>query len=124
MSMYRVIKKLGHNSKTSTMKDIRNLAIKSEHFGEACYKSLTSEIKDKNFMLLALMLMNRSCDIKTRGCVNVSYERTHTDNSDFSSYAPHIYVFKCACVVIVKKNRDIATVNLPIFSQKWVDDRA
>ena len=55
-----------------------------EYFGDIECESLTQEMKDQVLPLLMLTVMKRSCDLKTRGCIQVSLQRSHTNESECS----------------------------------------
>ena len=46
------------------MKEIKNLAMKNDYFGEIEHKSLAQEMKDRVLPLLMFMVMKRTGDIK------------------------------------------------------------
>ena len=46
-NMQEGVKKFGGEGKISTMKDVRNLSIKNDCFGELKYDSLTKKMKQK-----------------------------------------------------------------------------
>jgi len=97
------------------MKEIKNLAVKNNCFGEVDYKSLSQKQKDIALPILMFMVKKRSGDIKTRGCANGSVQRIYTDKYSVSSPTPDFYAFKNVCAVIAKEGRDVATVDLPGF---------
>ena len=47
MSIQRGIQKYGDKGKNSAIKEIKNLTIKNDCFGEIYYRSITQEMKDK-----------------------------------------------------------------------------
>ena len=114
-SVQQGIRKFGDEGKKSAMKEIKNLAVKNNCFGEVDYKSLSQEKKDKALPILMFMVKKRNGDIKTRGCANGSVQRIYTDKNSVSSPTPDFYAFKYVCAVIAKEGRDIATVDLPGF---------
>jgi len=114
-SIQQGIRKFGDEGKKSTMKEIENLAVKNNCFGEVNYKSLSQEQKDKALPILIFMVKKRNGDIKTRGCANGCVQRIYTDRNSVSSPAPDFYAFKYVYAVIAKEDRDVATVDLPGF---------
>ena len=48
------------------MKEIKNLAVKNDCFGEIEFKSLTQLMKDKTLHLLVFVVMKRNGDIKSK----------------------------------------------------------
>ena len=97
------------------MKEINNLCIKNEYFGEAEHAQLTQEMKYKALTLLMFMVTKRNGEINTHGCANGSYQRMHTDKHECSSPTPDFYTFKNICAIIAKESRDVATIDLPGF---------
>jgi len=114
-SVQQGIRKFGDEGKKSAMKEIKNLAVKNNCFGEVDYKPLSQEQKDKALPILMFMVKKRNGDIKTRGCANGSVQRIYTDKNSVSSPTPDFYAFKYVCTVIAKEGRDVATVDLPGF---------
>ena len=100
------------------MKKVKNLAIKNNCFGEVDYESLTREMIDKSLPTLALIVLKRSGEIKSRGVVNGSYERLCTDKIDCTSPTPDFYALKHVCATDEKEDRDVATIDLPGFFLK------
>ena len=97
------------------IKEIRNLAVKNECFGELDYSTLTQEMKDKALPLLMFMVMKRSGELKSRVCANGSFQWLYMDKSKCTSLMPDFYAFKYICRVIVREKRNMATVDLPGF---------
>ena len=114
-SVQQGIRKFGDEGKKSAMKEIKNLAVKNNCFGEVDYKSLSQEKKDKALPVLMFMVKKRNGDIKTRGYANGSVQQIYTDKNSVSSPTPDFYAFKYVCAVIAKEGRDVATVDLPDF---------
>ena len=79
------------------------------------YDSLTIDMKSKALPLLMFMVIKRSGGLKAHIYDNGIYQRVHADKDDVSSPIPNFYAFKCACVLIAKKERDLATMDLPCF---------
>ena len=63
-SLQKGVKLFAEKEKLSATKEINNLAVKNDCFGEIDCKSLTQEMKDKELPLLMLMLMKSNGDIK------------------------------------------------------------
>ena len=57
------VKNHAHKGKESAIKDIRNLAVKNDSFGDIEHGSLVKEMKDKAIPLLMLTVMKNNCDI-------------------------------------------------------------
>ena len=72
-------------------------------------------MKDKALPILMFMVLKRSGEIKSRGVVNGSYERVHTDNVECASPTPDFYALKHVCATAAKEERDVASVDLPGF---------
>ena len=75
------------------MKEIKNLAVKNNYFGEIDYKPLSQETRDKVLPILMFMVKMRSGDIKTRGCANGSVQRIYTNKNFVSSPTLDFYAF-------------------------------
>ena len=76
-------------------------------------------MKDKALPLLIFMVLKRNGDLKSWGYANGSFQQIYTEKSEVSSPTPDFYTFKYICVVIAKESRDVATVDLPVFSTNW-----
>lgn len=122
-SVQQGVDKFGHLEEESVMKEIQNLTVKNDCFGEVDFKSLTQEMKDKALPILMFMVMKRNGDLKTRGCVNGSVQKLYMNKEDVSSPTPDFYAFKYICAVIAREGRDVASVDLPgFFLQTKQDD--
>ena len=69
-SMQSCIKKYGSEGNVSAMKDIRNLAIKKDFFGDLEHEDLLPEKKKKELPLLILMVMKIDGQKKSRVLAN------------------------------------------------------
>ena len=69
------VKTFGGEWKTSAMKEIRNLAIKNNCFGELKCDSISEDVKRKALPLLMFMVLKRNGEIKSRGVSNGSLQR-------------------------------------------------
>ena len=114
-SIQKGIKIYGEKGEQSAMKEMKNLAIKNECFGEIDYSSLTQDQKDRALPILMFMVLKRSGELKSRGVVNGSYERIHTDKSECTSPTPDFYAMKYIYATAAKEDRDVATIDLPGF---------
>jgi len=115
MSVQEGIRMYGKVGKNSAMKEILNLTVKNDCFGEIAYESIPSNMKDKALPVLMSMIMKRNGSIKTRGCANGSSQKLYTEKNEVSSPTPDFYAFKYLCVVIAKEKRDVAIVDLQGF---------
>ena len=97
------------------MKEVKNLAIKNNCLGEVEHESLSREMIDKALPMLMFMVLKRSGKIKSRGAVNGSYERLHTDKTECTSPTPEFYSLKHVCETAAKEDRDVSTIDLPGF---------
>ena len=72
MSMQKDIKIHGHKVKDSEMKEMKNLTLKKNCFGDIECGSMIQETQDKALPLLMFMIMKRSSELNTRGVANGS----------------------------------------------------
>ena len=121
-SIKKGIKKYGDKGKKSALKEIRNLTVKNNYFGETNYNKLTQEMKDKALPILMFMILKQNGELKTRGVANGSYQYIYTNKDDCTSPTPDFYSFKYVCTVIAKEGRDVATVDLPGFFLQMEQD--
>ena len=68
----------------STIKEIRNLAIKNDYFREILYEELISKMKDRALPILMFIVIKRNGDVKLRGCANRSFQCIYTDKHEVS----------------------------------------
>ena len=97
------------------MKKVKNITTKNSSIGELYYESLSQEIKDKVLLILIIMVIKRSEEIKSRGVVNRSYERLYVDKVEYTSLTSDFYVLKYACATAAKEERDVVLVDLSGF---------
>lgn len=97
------------------MKEIKNLIIKNNYFGELDYDSLAQEMKDKVMPLLIFIVLKRKRDLKSRGVANRSYQRIYIDKNNVSSPILDFYAFKYVYAIIAKEEKDMVTVDLPRY---------
>ena len=113
----------GAKCKEPAMKEINNLDMKNECFGEKDKESLTQEMKNQKLPLIILTAMKRSGNLKPRGCTNGSYQKICTKKRKCSSTTPDVFSLKHSCGATSKEARAIAIVGLPgFFLQTKRDD--
>ena len=54
------------------MKEMKNLTLKNNYFGEIEFESLTEEIKEYTLLLLMFVIIKHSSELKTRRYSNSS----------------------------------------------------
>ena len=59
LSMQSGVKKYGDEGKKSALKEMKNLVVKNDCFGEVEYESLTEEMKKRSLLLLMFMVLSR-----------------------------------------------------------------
>ena len=117
------VKKFGGEGKILAMKEVLNLAIKNDCFGELKHESLTEEMKRKALPLLIFMVLKINGEIKPRGVVNGSFQRKHADKADCTSQNKDFHSLKHVASVVAKEERDVEMVDLPgHFLQTEADD--
>ena len=114
-SVQKGIKVFEDKGKQSAMKEIKNIAIKNNFFGEVEHESLTREMMHEDLPMLVFMVFKKSDEIKSRRVVNGSYEMLCTDKTECASFTPDFYALKHVCATVAKEDRDVATIDLPGF---------
>ena len=105
------------------MKEMHNLEIKNNCFGELKHESQTDEIKRRDLPLLMLMVLKRNGEMKSRGVTNGSLQRMCADKAERTSQTPYFHSLKYVAAVAAEGERDTATVDLPrCFLQIEADD--
>lgn len=111
-SRQKGISKYGDKGKASAMKEIQILT-QNECFNEVTYEDLMQEMKDRALPILMFMIMKGNGDLKSRGVADGRVQHLYTDKNDCSLPIPDFYAFKYVVAMMVKKGRDIATIDLP-----------